>query len=142
MLKTVLIILAIYILLSIIVSGCALIGEYAEGLAATPRGTAHTVPSSEGETDGKQSKSIGKRDKPYGKIQTSAGASDTKRDNPITVSVSLVAKRFKSKCEAAHCGQLYNLHKAMPRDLTELVLCELQKRKNKKHPKMGGKTEE
>ena len=127
MLKTVLKILAYYLLLTLLVSGCSLIGEYAEGINGTPNGTAHTVPSAEGEAKGKQSKSISISES--GKLKQAKVVFDTKAEsesNPIKVSniteqPSQEVKPIYTRVDA--------LQMDAPRDLVKSAFEELRKRR-------------
>ena len=127
MLKTVLKIFAYYILLTVMVSGCSLIGEYAEGINGTPNGTAHTVPSAEGEAKGKQSKSISISES--GKLKQAKVVFDTKAEsesNPIKVSniteqPSQVVTPIYAKVDA--------LYMLVPCDTLQRAFEELRKRR-------------
>ena len=123
MLKTVLKILAYYLLLTVMVSGCSLIGEYAEGINGTPNGSAHTVPSTEGE--GKQSISISED----GKVKQTKVVFDTRAEsesNPIKVSNITEQPSQEVKPIYAKVDALYML---MPQDLVKSAFEEMQNRR-------------
>lgn len=116
MLKTVLKLLAYYLLLTLLVSGCSLIGEYAEGINGTPNGTAHTVPSAEVE----RSKSITES----GTLKQTRVVFDTHTEsNPIKVSSTPIEKQSK---QYAKVDTLYML---MPFDTLQRAFDELRKRR-------------
>lgn len=126
MLKTVLKILAYYLLLTLLVSGCSLIGEYAEGINATPNGTAHTVPSTEGEE--KQSKSISISES--GKVKQTKVVFDTKAEsesNPIKV--SNITETKQSKQEVKLYAKVDTLYMVLPKDLIKSAFEEMQSRR-------------
>ena len=121
MLKTLLKILAIYCLIAIAVSGCALIGEYAEGITATPNGTAHTVPSAEGKAKGK---SISES----GKLKQTRVVFDTRAEGeskPIKVLNTTETER--SKQDVKLCAKVNIMFKPLPSDLIESAFAELRK---------------
>ena len=127
MLKTVLKILAYYLLLTVMVSGCSLIGEYAEGINGTPNGTAHTVPSAEGEAKGKQSKNISISES--GKLKQTKVVFDTRAEgesNPIKVSNITEQPSQEVKPIYARVDTLY---KDLPRDLVKSAFEEMRKRR-------------
>lgn len=125
MLKTVLKILAYYLLLTVMVSGCALIGEYAEGITATPNGTAHTVPSADGE--GKQSKSISISED--GTIKKTKGEFDTKEESESKpIKVSNITEQPSQEVKTIY-KKVDTLYMDMPQDLVKSAFEEMQNRR-------------
>lgn len=127
MLKTVLKILAYYLLLALLVSGCSLIGEYAEGINGTPNGTAHTVPSAGGEAEGKQSKSISISED--GKVKQTKGEFDTKAESESKpIKVSNITEQPSQEVKTIY-KKVDTLQMDAPKDLVKSAFEEMQNRR-------------
>ena len=127
MLKTVLKILAIYCLIAIAVSGCALIGEYAEGITATPNGTAHTEPSTDGEAEGKQSKSISISED--GKVKQTKGEFDIQEESESKpIKVSNITDQASQEVKPIY-KKVDTLYMLVPCDTLQRAFEELRKRR-------------
>jgi hypothetical protein len=122
MLKTVLKVLAFYVILSALVSGCSLIGEYAEGMSGAASNAKGSISSeSESKKADKPDTEQGKRESATIKITIDG---TLKEETYIELSIVPERERKEARGEAD-----LTLYVALPGDLVRMALDEIHRRK-------------